>query len=233
MKTYEVQLQIREFIAKDTMLLSFNKPAGFSYKAGQYVSLILPQLANHEARESKRFMSLASAPHEKNLMIAMRISTSLFKQTLNSLPLKETIHISEPIGNLIWTTSKNPAVFIAGGIGIAPFRALIMEAKNKNWPQPITLFYASKTQAEAAFLSQLQTLENKNFHIIPMVTREHDWTGENGHINESMIKKYIKNTTQPIYYIVGLPEMAVEVNYTLKDMGIAPERIKTELFTGY
>ena len=233
MQSYLVKLIEKKSVATDTIAFVFEKPKNFEYKAGQYASLILPQLANKGPRESIRSMSFASAPHEEFLLIAMRMGPSLFKRTLKEMKVGEQVEIRGPLGILFSHEGKIPAVYIAGGIGVAPFRGMILAIAKKKWPHAITLFYAIRTLADASFLSELQAIKNKNFKIIPIMTRDKNWQGEREHCNEKMIKKYVPDFKKAVYYIVGLPEMVTDVNIMLSEMDIEQENIKTELFTGY
>jgi len=233
MKTYYIKLQDRQIIAKNTMNLIFIRPKDFNYEAGQYVSLALPNLVDQYPRVNTRLMSLASAPSEKYLMFSMRLSDSAFKRSLQDMVIGETIEMRGPVGKLILSAGDEPLVFIAGGIGVAPFRSMLLESQAQNWPRLITFFYANKNKSDAVFLNQLLSWENKNFKIVPIMTRDSTWPGETGHLQESTIKKYVSRPHDSIYYIVGLPKMVGEVQSVLKNMGISSERIKTELFTGY
>ncbi|OGF28797.1 hypothetical protein A2477_04385 [Candidatus Falkowbacteria bacterium RIFOXYC2_FULL_47_12] len=233
METFQTQLIAKRNVARDTIAFVFAKPANFSYQAGQYVSLVLPQLSDKGPREAGRSMSLASAPSEDFIMIAMRLGPSLYKQTLWDMKVGETVEIRGPLGALVPHDTTKPSVYIAGGIGIAPFRGMILDAREKNWPHDITLLYANRYRADAAFLDELQALENKHFKLIPILTREKKWSGERTHCDEAMIKKYVPDIHAPSYCIVGLPNMVTEVSLLLNDMGIGFEQVRTELFTGY
>jgi ferredoxin-NADP reductase len=73
-----------------------------------------------------RALSIASAPHERNLIVAMRLRTTVFKRTLNSLPLGSELLLQGPFGRMTLAhNSTRPAVLLTGGIGITPFRSLV------------------------------------------------------------------------------------------------------------
>ena len=60
------------------------------------------------------------------------------------------------------------------------------------------------------------------------------WEGESGYITSEMIKKYIKNTSTPTYYVVGPPKMVDAMFLLLKDeMKIPEDQIEKEGFGGY
>ncbi|MDO8511826.1 MAG: hypothetical protein Q7S57_01015 [bacterium] len=132
---------------------------------------------------------------------------------------------------------NQPVVFIAGGIGIAPFYGIIEEQARLEWSRSVTLFQVEKTPKDAAFMEKLRALTNKNFTYIPTMTRLEDsdtsWDGERGRITADLIQKNVQDLCAPMYYIVGLPGMVDSVVEELAKIGVPQEKIKTELFTGY
>ena len=233
MNKYTVKLLKKENVANDTIAFSFEKPDDFTFEAGQYLNISLEKYLG-VGMSGARSMSIASAPYEKYLMIVMRMGVSEFKKTLNTLPINSEVEILGPFGHLSLQYDK-PAVFIAGGIGLAPFRGMILDQLEKGLKQKIYLFYSDKNPDNAAFLEELRAVKDDNFIFIPTMTGDTDnnWTGEVGRVNDKMIERYIKDITEPIYYIIGLPDMVMDIREVLYDMGVPPINIETELFTGY
>ena len=173
-------------------------------------------------------------------MVAIRLGTTAFKRTLNSLPLGSEILLQGPFG---WMTlprnSTRPAVLLAGGIGITPFRSLIWNAAESPSPRRILLFHSVRVPEEAAFLEELQEMEQYNgrYKLICTVTQPEksrmSWLGETGRISMQMLSKWIPDLSVPIYYIAGPPEMVTGVRQTLIGAGIAEEDIRAEEFYGY
>jgi len=232
-----VKIIEKKEIAEGTMGLYLEKPAGFSYSAGQYVLLHVPQLKEKGGREATHPMSLASAPYQGHLLIAMRISSSEFKQTINNMAVGDELEIDGPIGNFILNNDNRPVVFLAGGIGIAPFFGIIQDQQNNGWPRQITLFYSNKTPLYTAFLESLSGIKNDKFSFIPTMSQVPDydasWAGERGRINAMMISRHVSNPMVPLYYVVGLPEMVKVTKEELLKLSVLPENIKIEFFTGY
>jgi ferredoxin-NADP reductase len=187
-----------------------------------------------------RALSIASAPHERNLIVAMRLRTTVFKRTLNSLPLGSELLLQGPFG---WMTlprnSTRPAVLLAGGIGITPFRSLIWNAAESLSPRRILLFYSVRVPEEAAFLEELQEMEqfNRRYKLICTVTQPERtrtlWRGETGRISIQLLSKWIPDLSVPIYYIAGPPAMVNGVRQILIGAGVADEDIRAEEFYGY
>src|SRR6266571_3488908 len=97
MPTYEVKLLGREQVAEGTMSFRFEKPPGFSFKAGQAVALELidPPAGDGQGR---RTFSLVSAPFESTLAVATRMRDSAFKRALKLLPDGAGVKLEGPFG---------------------------------------------------------------------------------------------------------------------------------------
>lgn len=82
MKTFSTRvLEISEPVEK-TLAVKLEKPAEFSFVAGQYSVLSVAKLIEEDPRGVSRCMSIASAPYEDHLLFAMRISESGYKKRL-------------------------------------------------------------------------------------------------------------------------------------------------------
>ncbi|QLZ68543.1 hypothetical protein FOLKNPGA_01322 [Legionella sp. PC1000] len=59
------------------------------------------------------------------------------------------------------------------------------------------------------------------------------WDGERGHIDKTMLKKYINDLSKPIYYISGPATMVATMRSRLNGAGVNDDNIRTEEFSGY
>jgi ferredoxin-NADP reductase len=237
MPIYNLKLISNREIAQNTMEFIFEKPAGFTFKPGQYGGFTLINPPETDANGITRRFSLRSAPHDDQLAITMRIQQSAYKRVLkNQIPGSE-IKFAGPTGNFtLHEDTTTPAVFIAGGIGITPFYSMIRDAAHRQSKQHITLFYGNQSPNDAAYLSELQEIE-KNYPyfklIATMANPDPSWLGETGFITYALIKKYINNLSEQIYYVCGSPAMVSALQETLDELGIAKEKTKIEDFPGY
>lgn len=236
----EVQVLSREIVADGTMALRLTKPSGFQHLAGQAVSLTLVNPPETDAKGNSRTLSLASAPHEPELMVATRIRDSAFKRSLKSLPMGCTLQLRGPFGEMtLHDDPARPAVFLAGGIGITPFLSMVRHAAEAKLSHRITLFYSNRRVEDAAFLDELQQLEriNPNFRLITTMTATsgsmQPWSGETGAIDAAMLSRYLPDVLAPIYYFAGPPAMGEAMQNMLKRLGVAKEAMRFEGFSGY
>jgi ferredoxin-NADP reductase len=189
-------LKGRSSLCTGTTCLSFEKPDGFAFKPGQFANFTIDSAIATDAGGNTRTLSIASAPHEKELMVAMRMRDTGFKRAAEALPIGATFLLEGPYGNLVLHRDiTRPAVFMAGGIGITPFRSMIWHAKEVGSAHTISLFYSIRRIEEAAFLRELQEAQelNPRFRFIPTITQPegipNHWHGELGHINKPMLTK--------------------------------------------
>jgi len=240
MPPYKVSLQAHKTLCAGTSAFYFAKPEGFEFEAGQFVNFTLLNPGDTDLEGNTRALSIASAPHERNLMVAMRLRTTAFKRTLNSLPLNTELLLQGPFGSLTLSRKgTRPAVFLAGGIGITPFRSLIWNATESLSPRRILLFYSVRVLEEAAFMEELREMEQYNvrYKFICTVTQPEKarmpWRGETGRISIEMLSKWIPDLRIPIYYVAGPSGMVSGVRQMLISSGISEDDIRAEEFAGY
>jgi len=225
-----VALIEKKSVADGTLAFSFTKPEGFSYKAGQSMDLTLIDVPVTDVEGNTRAYSIASAPHEEHLMIATRMRDTAFKNTLKELPAGTELIMDGPFGSFfLHENVKRPAIFIAGGIGVTPFRSMALDASARQLPHEITLLYSNREAKDAAFLEELTNLQQQNAHfkLVPIFTKT------DGHLDEVKIKAHVELDSLPIFYLAGPSKMVMPMWNMLKGMGISGDDIRFEEFAGY
>lgn len=233
MASLKIKLVSKKEIATGTTAFHFAKPKGYNYLAGQYCDWFLPQVLKSRKETGIRSFSLSSAPFEKELMITIRNRNTAFKNALNSFSKGLQIIMNGPQGDLILENSKKSLVLIAGGIGVTPFRSIILQARNDKNPGKIFLFHFNRHVKDAPFLEEFNKLKNKNFKYIPVITQDKSWTGEKGHLTKNLLLKYIRSLPMATYYLAGSPDMVRNVKKELIRIKIPEEVIRQEEFDGY
>ena len=209
MPSYTSSLLAREAVADNTLAVHFAKPPGFEFRAGQYVDIVLASSPFHDLWGDLRTFSIASAPFEDHLEFVMRLSHTAFKRALSILPMGTTVALNGPAGTFqLDSGGSQPAVFLAGGVGIAPFLSMLRQAKHDRSPRPLYLFYSNHEASDSAYLSELRKHAGDSFlrlALIPTITGNagSDWTGERGRIDAAMLLRHVPAGTHPMYYIAG------------------------------
>jgi len=125
--------------------------------------------------------------------------------------------------------AARPAVFLAGGIGITPFRSIALDAAARKLAHRVLLFYSNRRREDAAFLAELEQLQsrNPNFRLIAPMTRQ------TGRMSRELLERHIGDVKAPVYYFAGPPGMAMAMQALLRDMGVSEDDMRSEEFYGY
>jgi ferredoxin-NADP reductase len=240
MAAYKLKLKNREEVAEGTMAFFLEKPSDFDFKAGQFARLTLIDPPETDSEGNGRIFTIASVPYEEDLMIATRLRDTAFKRVMRTMPLGTEVSFKGPYGALtLHDDVARPAVFLTGGIGITPFRSILLQAAKDNLAHRLFLFYSNRRPEDAAFLSELKGLEteNRNYKFIGSMTAmsqsKQSWQGETGHITRDMIARLIDDLLSPVYYIAGPRAMVAAMRKMLNDAGVGDENIRAEEFGGY
>lgn len=237
---HTTKLVSKESVAEGTMTFRFEKPASFEWKAGQSIDLTLVNPPETDAEGNTRAFSIASAPHEGVIQIATRMRDTAFKRTLKGAEAGFAVSVDGPFGSFtLHQKGSRPAIMLVGGIGITPFRSMIMDAIARNLPHRIYLFYSNRRPEDAAFLEELAATAEGNPRIVfvPTMTDMEKssvaWSGERGYITREMIEKHVPDRADAVYYSAGPQPMVAAMRKILGEMGVSDDDIKTEEFSGY
>lgn len=237
--TFTAQITGKKEIANGTLALRLSKPDGFKFVAGQAVYVSLPGLEKPDASGQVRTFSIASDPEDSELEIATRLTDTSFKQYLAAADIGSFIQVEGPYGDLVLHDDANrPAVFLAGGIGITPFRSMVVDAASRGLPHRLFLFYSNRKPEDAAYLTELRELENENpqFKLIATFSKGEDVpqnaTVEHGHITAEMLAKHAGDLAAPIFYVAGPPAMVEAIEGMLQRAGVEQKNVHAEKFTG-
>lgn len=195
---------------------------------GQYLIYTLDH-KNPDLRGKMRFFTISSAPFENHITITTKIddkAPSSFKKSLNKMAIGTKIQAKGPDGNFIIEDVFAEYVFIAGGIGITPFRSIIIDLANDKSPINITLLYANKND-DLLFKNELEEIAESNPNI------KIDYFISPARITKDALAEIIPDVKKPLYYISGPNPMVEEMLVILKSLGVEGKKIKSDYFDGY
>jgi len=222
------------------MAFRFEKPPGWTFTAGQYLDLTLLNPPETDAEGDIRSFTIASAPEEDTLMIATRMRDTAFKRVLKTMAIGTAVKLEGPSGDLILSgDAARTAVFLAGGIGITPFRSMVVHAARHHLPHRLVLFYSNRRPEDAAFLEELQALQasHPRYTLVASMSEmeksRQRWTGETGFIDQAMLARHLAGAVLPVYYIAGPPGMVAAMHEMLITNQVKDADIHAEEFSGY
>lgn len=212
----------------DVKTFRFAPEAPFAWKPGQYLHYTLPH-PNADDRHEDRWFTISSAPFEGHVAITTRLASehgSTFKQALNGLQPGAEILAEGPEGDFVVDDPAGQFVFIAGGIGITPFRSIITQADHDGHPLNINLLYANRDDTYV-FDAQLQAIAARHPEF-----KIHKFTDPR-HIETADIQRIMAGLAQPHFYVSGPEPMAEHYEGVLKELSIADDHIHGDFFPGY
>lgn len=195
-----------------TFFFSPSKP--LKHIAGQHGLFILPRL------RGVHIFSLSSAPEEECVTISTHVrEESKYKQYLDSLKEGDKIYLNGPVLNFTLRKDVNNYVLLAQGIGITPFRSMLVHASSQNLRVKTTLVHVDNA--------------NHIFHeLTEKLASEAHYPADSEEFNQN-IKDMVKRNKEAAYYISGSPHFVKVTKETLAGLGIGKSRMKSDNFLGY
>ncbi len=212
-----LRLQDRRQEADSVFTFVFIPEEPIFWEAGQSIKLELP-VGAYDTDEHR--FTISSAPYEGHVAITTRTTDSAFKRSLFHLEKGDIINADAIEGDFLWKEYDRPHLFIAGGIGITPFYAMLKDRLHKKLPLNVHLIY------------------NGLSNVLPFLHHIELWQQEYINFKATQRERRLQvgdiNTTGGYIYISGPALMVTKTEDLLLDeLGVPPHLIKTDQFTGY
>ncbi len=209
----------------------------FNFLPGQYMEWTVPNVP-FDSRGNRRTFTIASSPTETDVQIGLKYyePSSAYKNTIANMKIGDLIFASQLAGNFTINPLDNKKlVFIAGGIGITPFRSMIKYLFDMNIKKDITLLYVVSDPAEIAYTKLFFDSKMMGVKFIPIVTKLNSKASRviNAKLSQSLIESLVPDFSTRTFYLSGPDSMVRSSKEILRTMAIANNRIKTDYFSGY
>lgn len=235
-----LRLQKKIITGKDLADFLFIPDQKLSYLPGQYMEWTFAH-PHPDSRGNRRFFTLASSPTEDNIRLGVKFYSggSSYKHALYELDSKTPIVVSQLAGNFTLPKDcRQKLVFIAGGIGITPFRSMIKYLIDMNQHRDVILFYANKNAEEIVYTDILNQA-NKELDIKTVYTITDkdsipaNWHGRVGRIDAQTIREEVSDYKERLFYLSGPHSMVDGYQQVLRGIGIKKTQIKKDYFPGF
>lgn len=227
-------------IAPDIYDFVFGLEKKFNFLSGQYMEWTLGH-SYPDNRGNRRYFTIAASPTENNLRIGVKFypNPSSLKKTLLSLKRGSEIIAGGLVGE--FTLPKDPGkgvCFIAGGIGITPFRSMIKYLLDISEKRDIILLYSNKSASDIVYKDIFDKASEKLgirtvYTLTNKVNVPKSWKGRVGYIDANVIKEEVPDYKDRIFYLSGPHSMVDAFVDTLHAMGLPGNQIKLDFFPGY
>jgi glycine betaine catabolism B len=212
-------------LTPDTYDFVFSPDKKLNFTPGQYFEWTLPH-PHPDDRGNRRYLTIASSPTEKDLRIGVKFHPqgSTYKKALLSLD-KLPIVASQLAGDFTLPKNLNDKyVFVAGGIGITPFRSMIKYLTDTQIKMDIILLYINKNISEAVYRDVFDVSGIKTIYFN---------TSESGHLGQNNLPNLIPDYSSRTFYISGPHGLVSSTESLLKNLYIRSDHIKTDFFPGF
>ena len=235
---FTLSLIEKKELAVGTFEFVFAPDRPFSFRPGQYLEWTLAHRFG-DNRGNRRYFTVASSPTEEVIRLGVKFykPSSTFKRALWAMQINDTLSASHIAGDFVLPNDKKKKlVFIAGGIGVTPFRSMVQYLVDKKDARSVTLLYSNKLASEIAykevFDSAEQTIGMKTIYAITDEQTSVPGT-YHGFIDATLIVREIPDYKERIFYISGPHGMVEAFKTTLHDMGVSRFNIKADYFPGF
>jgi ferredoxin-NADP reductase len=209
--------------------------AVLDYRAGQAV------LVAHPGQTPPRPYSLALAPHEARASDTLELLVGLDggespDTHLSGVTPGTIVEVEGPIGSFHFPEHPRERnfLFVAGGTGIAPLRAMLHEALARKEGWSVSVVYSARTADEFAYGDELRALaKTRRIQLWQTVTREpaEAWTGRRGRIALHHLEEMVQDP-ETLCFVCGPHALVEDVPRLLQQAGVAAGRIRTEDWGG-
>lgn len=232
---FKVEKKIKT--APDTYDFVFPLKKKLAFRPGQYMEWTLPH--NHvDGRGNRRYFTIASSPTEDTVRLGIKFyePASSFKRALLDGTGRLIVGSQQAGSFTLPKDTEKKLVFLAGGIGVTPYRSMLKYLIDTGEKRDITVFYSNRRPEEVVYRDVLDEAANKiGIRVIYTLTdKDHvpaHWKGETGRVNSEMIKKHVPDYEERIYFLSGPHVMVSGFETVLKQMGV--NQIKTDFFPGF
>jgi ferredoxin-NADP reductase/Na+-translocating ferredoxin:NAD+ oxidoreductase RnfD subunit len=232
-------LRKKETLSSDVSGFWFEPFRPFPFTPGQFLEYTLAH-THPDTRGTRRYFSIASAPHETQVLLVTKFSEpgSTFKKALRDMHDGDELIASKVAGEFVLPDDpQKKLVFIAGGIGITPFRSMAKDLLEKDEHRNIVLFYAAREEKNLVFRDVFEEAEKigmRNVYILSnKETVSSGWSGRTGMLDAGVIAEEVLDAKKRIFYISGPEPMVKGISTILLEMGITRRHILRDYFPGY
>lgn len=234
-----LRLKEKRQITHDVYEFTFVPDQKLQFRAGQYLEWTL----GHEGKDTRgirRFFTIASSPTKPEISVGVKFYArpSSYKKTLLRMKPGDTIVASQLAGDFtLPSDATKKLVFIAGGIGITPFRSMVQYLLDRGEQRTITLLYANKTMQDIAYSDTFnQAAEKLRMNTVYAISDQSPISENtpivNARIDDKLITRYVPDWRERMYFISGPHAMVVSCKEQLRAMGVHHTNIKTDYFPG-
>jgi ferredoxin-NADP reductase len=235
----QAKIKEKREVAKGTLMVTFDLLGEeVDFTPGQYFWVELLDPPYEDEKGARRHITVVTSPTEEGVLgLATRLRDSAFKKSLTELPEGAPVDVEQPKGSFLLPedTSKE-YVFLAGGIGITPFRSMLRYMVDKGLDYHVTLVCSNRDRESTPFFEELQELEADlpRGRVVFTMDQDENWDGEKRRISPEMLQDVLGGDLSSFHFMIaGPPGMAKAVKAAILEAGVPEEQVQSDSFSGY
>ena len=205
----------------------------FTFAPGQFLNVAF----GIGGARMNRSYSISSSPNERDyveLTVKREERGAVSRHIYDLIKVGDEIEAGGPVGTFTFTgTEADSIVLVAAGVGITPLLSIARYLSERSWPGDIYFVYACRSPADFIFEKTIVALEHRNPRLHVVVTMSNpgpDWKGSRGRITKELLTRAVPDLASRRVHLCGPPTMMDAAKALLTELGVSPERLKTESF---
>ena len=226
-------------IARDTVEFDFLPGRKLKFKPGQYMEFTLPH-DSPDNRGSRRWFTIASSPTEKTMKLGVKFykESSSYKRAMLDMDQNTPMVAAQVAGDFTLPKDKSKKlVFIAGGIGVTPFRSMTKYLIDTNEKRSVRMLYGARTIEDLAYRDVFEAAHKafnmQTLYVLDEQTGPMNGSMVKGKISKELIVKCVPDYEDCMFFISGTHPMVEAVQFALGELGVHHRNIKIDFFPGY
>jgi NAD(P)H-flavin reductase/hemoglobin-like flavoprotein len=227
---WHAEVVAHERRSTDIAVLTVQPLQQLDYRAGQYLSV---ECSKYQPRLWRTY-SPANAPRPENTIDfhvraigAGWVSSALVRRIRPG----DMIRLAAPMGSMtLDRRSTRDVVFVAGGTGLAPVRALVEELTRYNRTRWVHVFFGARTREDLYDLADLNRLAARYpwLSVVTACSDDPSFSGEQGNISD-VVARYGPWSDHD-FFVSGSGRMVKATLRTLSELQVPSVRIRYDAF---
>lgn len=221
-------------IAHDVMELRVQLPQNqrFHYLPGQYIDLLM-----RDGR--RRSFSIANPPGEEGTLElhVRRVPDGYFTNYIfEGMKERDLLRFQGPLGTFFLRDGdeERPLIFVAGGTGFAPIKAILEHAFGEGISRPVHLFWGARAMRDLYMRELAESWQARydNFSFTPVLSEpggDDQWAGDTGWVHEA-VTLYYPDLSGYQVYASGPPPMIEALHKSFPEHGLPEDQLFYDSF---
>lgn len=225
---FKVQKIVSETPTAASVYITGKNMASFKAKAGQFV---LVRFLDKDRIWQEHPFSLSKLPNQDHIRLTIR-QLGDFTNSVPAIVPGTKVWVSGPYGAFTHEQqSARKVLYIAGGIGITPIRAMLEERANHSQKGTAVMLYGNRSEADTALMSELLPLaKSLDMPLHNILSDQPDYKGEKGFVDKEKIARLVPDVVERDIFLCGPPPMMAGIKKSLSELGVPEHRVHYERF---